>query len=124
MRRPGSGGPVIETILIGMTLDAVVLWCFVAAIVLAAALALRARRRFDFAVDVGADGAVTFRGTFPPGCRAETIDFFQGAFAPPGPLTVFGTWQRGRRGLRLRIRGVPVGRQQVVRNFFMTTLRP
>lgn len=107
-----------------MTLEVVVLWCFLAALVLGAALALRARRRYDFAVVVARDGAVTFKGRFPPGCRAETTDFFHSAFAPPGPLAVFGAWQAGRRGLRLRFRGVPADRQQVVRNFLMTTLRP
>lgn len=107
-----------------MTLEAVVLCSFAAAILLGAALALRARRRYDFAVVVAGDGAVTFKGNFPPGSRAETTDFFHSAFAPRGPLTVFGTWQAGRRGLRLRFRGVPPERQQVVRNFIMTTLRP
>lgn len=102
----------------------VLILAWVAVAVLAAGLLLARGRRYDFAVVVAADGSATFKGRFPPGCRAETVDFFKSPFAPRGPLTVLGTWQRGRRGLRLRFRGVPVGRQQVVRNFLMTTLRP
>jgi hypothetical protein len=103
----------------------VLIGTWVAGAVPALALALLAvRRRYDFAVVVARDGAVTFKGRFRPGGRAETIDFFGSAFAPRGPLTVYGNWRAGRRELKLRFRGVPADRQQVVRNFFMTTLRP
>ena len=105
-----------------MTIE-VLIGAWVAVAVVAAAL-LAVRRRYDFAVVVARDGTVTFKGPFPPGARAETIDFFRGGFAPRGPLAVFCTWRPGRRGLKLRFRGVPADRQQVVRNFLMTTLRP
>ena len=81
------------------------------------------RRRYDFAILVARDGGVRFRGRFPANRRGDVVDFFHSAFAPRGPLKVFGTWQQRGRRLKLRFRGVPSQpQQQVVRNFLTTTL--
>jgi hypothetical protein len=77
----------------------------------------------DFVIKSQGRGQVTVRGRIPLGKVAGIREFFTRDLARAGPVTVRGSFGRGR-ALKLRFSGrLSTGQQQRARNFLVDHLR-